>query len=67
LLTTTIGGRISVFVLLPFEDQDVNVEVIRDGRTQTGFSFEETTVKSRTIVSWHWQNDPVLTLAYRYL
>ncbi len=67
LLTTTVGGRVSAFVWLPFEDEDVRIEVLKDGRTQTGFDFQENSVRQRKVVSWYWRNDPVLTVAYRYL
>lgn len=67
LMTTTVGGRVSVYVLLPFEDPDVSVTVLEDdSRTERGFSYERTQVKQREIVSWFWQNDPLLRLAYRY-
>jgi hypothetical protein len=68
LLTVNTRGRVSVYALMPFEDEDVHVEVSTDSaNTETGYSFELGRIKQRQIVSWFWQNDPVLRLGYRYI
>lgn len=59
-----IGGRISLFVILPWEDQDIKVQI--DERTE-GFELEHSRLKMRQWVGWHWQNDPLLRVVYRYL
>lgn len=67
LLTVTTGGRISVYVLLPFQDADATVTVLEDAaHTELGFTYKRTQVEQRQIVSWYWQNDPILRLGYRY-
>ena len=67
LLTTPTGGRVSVFVLMPFKDGDVQPTVLGDDpRTERNYGYTLTPVQQRDVVSWFWQNDPVLRLAYRY-
>lgn len=67
LLTTPAGGRVSVYVLMPFKDGDIQPTVLEtDPRTEQGYGFKCTPVQQRDVVSWFWQNDPVLRLAYRY-
>ncbi len=57
------GGRVSLVVLLPFEDDDVRLTVER--RTE-GFEVEQGWLKKRQWISWHWRNDPLLEVLYRY-
>lgn len=63
--TIPTGGRISVVVLLPWEDEDVKPQVVVE-RTEAGFEFEQGRIKLRQLVAWHWKNDPLLRLTYRY-
>jgi len=65
LLTVSTRGRVSVYTLLPYEDEDVRIAVVPE-LTEQGFSYELARVKQRQIVSWFWQNDPILRLGYRY-
>lgn len=68
LLVTTTGGRVSVVVLMPFEDEDTRVEIVKDGRTELGFDYkDDVVIRTRKVASWFWRNDPVLRLAYRYV
>jgi hypothetical protein len=57
------GGRVSLTVLLPFEDDDVRLHVER--RTE-GFGVEQGWLKKRQWIAWFWQNDPLLEVQYRY-
>ncbi len=67
MLTTTLGGRVSVYLLLPYQDSDVMPQVLEDDpRTERRFGYARTQVQQREVISWFWQNDPVLRLAYRY-
>lgn len=69
LLTTTLGGRVSVYVLMPVKDSDVRPTVLAtDPRTVRDYGFTVTTTPDlqRDVAWWYWQNDPVLKLAYRY-
>jgi hypothetical protein len=59
-----IGGRVSLFVIFPWEDEDVRIEVLE--KTE-GFEVESGRLKVRQWVGWHWRNDPVLRVVYRYL
>lgn len=59
-----VGGRISVIVIFPWEDQDVRTEIVE--KTE-GFEVELGRVKMRPWVGWHWQNDPLLRVVYRYV
>lgn len=63
LASLVVGGRVSVLVFMPFEDDDVRVSVER--RTE-GFGVEHGWVKQRQWIGWQWQNDPLLELQYRY-
>jgi hypothetical protein len=65
LFTVLTRGRVSAYVLLPFEDEDVRISVVPE-LTEQGFGYELTRVKQRQIASWFWQNDPILRLGYRY-
>lgn len=67
LLTVATRGRVSVYALLPFEDEDVRVEVLPAPYTEMGFGYEITKIKNRQIASWFWQNDPIFKLGYRYV
>jgi hypothetical protein len=59
-----IGGRVSLFVVLPWEDEDVRIEILE--KTE-GFEVEAGRLKVRQWVGWHWRNDPVLKVVYRYV
>lgn len=61
--TLPAGGRVSLAVLLPWEDEDVRPVVME--KTE-GFEVEQGRVKMRPWVSWHWRNDPVFRLVYQY-
>jgi hypothetical protein len=65
LFTVTVRGRVSVYVLLPFEDDDVRIAPVPE-LTEQSYGYELTTIKQRKVVSWYWQNDPILKLGYRY-
>lgn len=65
LFTVVTRGRVSAYVLLPHEDEDVRITVMPE-LTEQGFSYELSRVKQRQIASWFWQNDPILKLGYRY-
>jgi hypothetical protein len=65
LLTVSTRGRVSVYTLLPYEDEDVRIAVLPE-LTEQAFSYELARVKQRQIASWFWQNDPILRLGYRY-
>ncbi len=57
----------SVYVLMPFKDGDVQPTVLGDDpRTERNYGYTLTPVLQRDVVAWFWQNDPVLRLAYRY-
>jgi hypothetical protein len=58
-----IGGRVSLTVLLPFEDEDIRVVIER--RTE-GYGLEQGWLKRRQWIAWSWQNDPLLEVEYRY-
>ncbi len=58
-----VGGRVSVVGLLPWEDEDVRPAVVS---VTQGFELEQARIKQRQVVSWHWRNDPVFELRYRY-
>ncbi|HWM62579.1 MAG TPA: hypothetical protein VNP96_01160 [Solirubrobacterales bacterium] len=65
--TLAAGGRVSVVALLPWEDDDVKPQILTgDGETTQGFEFEQGRIKQRLWVAWHWKNDPVFRLAWRY-
>jgi hypothetical protein len=61
--TLATGGRVSIVVLLPWEDEDVRVAILE--RTD-GFEVEQGQVKARKWIAWHWKNDPVFRLVYQY-
>jgi hypothetical protein len=63
--TIPTGGRISVVVLLPWEDEDVKPSVVVEESTRD-FEFEQGRIKMRQLAAWHWRNDPLLRLVYRY-
>jgi hypothetical protein len=61
------GGRVSVVALLPWEDEDVKPEIVEgEGGTTPQFEYEKGPIKKRQWVAWHWPNDPVFRLAWRY-
>jgi hypothetical protein len=61
------GGRVSIVGVLPWADEDVKPELLTGkGETTPGFEFESGQIKQRTWVAWHWRNDPVFRLAWRY-
>lgn len=62
--TLATGGRVSLVVLLPWQDEDVRTEILE--RTE-GFEVEQGQIKARPWVAWHWRNDPIFRLVYRYL
>ena len=65
--TLATGGRVSVVALLPWEDEDVKPQLLTgEGETTSGFEFETARIKQRAWAAWHWQNDPVFRLAWRY-
>lgn len=65
--TLATGGRVSVVALLPWEDEDVKPQILTgEGQTTEGFEFEQNRVKQRPWVAWHWRNDPIFRLAWRY-
>lgn len=57
------GGRISVTVLLPFEDEDVKPQIEDFTRE---FEPEQGRIKGRQYLAWFWRYDPVFRLIYRY-
>lgn len=57
------GGRVSVTVLLPFEDEDVR-PLIEDFTRE--FEAEQGRIKGRQYLAWFWRYDPVFRLIYRY-
>lgn len=61
--TLSTGGRVSLAVLLPWQDEDIRTEILE--RTE-GFEVEQGQVKARPWVAWHWRNDPLFRLVYRY-
>lgn len=63
--TLVTGGRVSVVVVMPWEDDDVRVTIDASAST-TGFEFEQGQVKLRKWAAWHWRNDPILQLVYAY-
>lgn len=63
--TLVTGGRVSVVVLMPWEDDDVHVTIDAVAST-TAFEFEQGQVKLRKWAAWHWRNDPILRLVYQY-
>ena len=65
LFTVLTRGRVSAYVLLPFEDEDVRITVVPE-LTEQGFGYELSRVKQRQVASWFWQNDPILKVGYRY-
>lgn len=65
--TLATGGRVSVVALLPWEDDDVKPQVlVGEGETTQAFEFEQGRIKQRPWVAWHWPNDPVFRLAWKY-
>lgn len=58
-----VGGRVSVVGLLPWEDEDIRPAVVS---VTAGYELEQARIKQRQVVSWHWRNDPVFELRYRY-
>ncbi len=56
-------GRVSLTMLLPWEDEDIRVQVLE--RTE-GFEVEQGQVKARKWLAWHWRYDPVFRLVYCY-
>ncbi|MEX0832946.1 MAG: hypothetical protein WD276_03595 [Actinomycetota bacterium] len=65
--TLLTGGRVSVVAVLPWEDEDIHTEVLKGtGETTLEYDFIEGAMGSRKWVAWHWRNDPLLRLAYRY-
>lgn len=65
LLTLGARGRVSVYVLLPHEDEDVR-PVVDPGRTEQGYGYQLGRIRDRQVASWMWQNDPVLKLGWSY-
>jgi len=63
--TLVTGGRVSVVVLMPWEDDDVRVSIDAAAST-TGFEFEQGGIKQRKWAAWHWRNDPIFRLVYTY-
>ncbi len=57
------GGRVSVTVLLPFEDEDVRPQIEDYSRE---FEAEQGRIKGRQYLAWFWRYDPVFRLIYRY-
>lgn len=55
-------GRVSVIVLLAWEDEDVRVAVVE--RTE-GYKVEQGQVNRRKWVAWHCKNDPPFRLVYQ--
>jgi hypothetical protein len=65
--TLVTRGRVSIAALLPWEDEDTKPQLLTgEGETTPGFEFESGRIKQRTWTAWHWQNDPVFRLAWRY-
>lgn len=65
--TLATGGRVSVVALLPWEDEDVKPEILTgEGETTQKFEFEKGSIKKRPWAAWHWKNDPVFRLVWRY-
>lgn len=65
--TLATGGRVSVVALLPWEDEDVKPQLLTgEGETSSGFEFETARIKQRTCAAWHWKNDPVFRLVWKY-
>jgi hypothetical protein len=61
------GGRVSIVALFPWEDEDVKPQILTgEAETTLGFEFESGRIKQRQWVAWHWRNDPVFRLAWRY-
>lgn len=63
LATLAPGGRVSVIVVLPWEDADVHPVLV--DKTQ-GFDLQEGNIKFRKWVAWQWMYDPVFRVLYRY-
>jgi hypothetical protein len=57
------GGRMSLMVLLPWEDDDVRPQIVDFTRE---FEAEQGRIKQRQWVAWSWRYDPVFRLVYRY-
>lgn len=65
--TLAVGGRVSVVVLLPWEDEDIRPQILAGaGETTAEFEFEQGRIKQRPWVAWHWKNDPLFRLVYQY-
>lgn len=62
--TLATGGRVSLVMLLPWQDDDIRPQILE--RTE-GFEVEQGQIKARPWVAWHWRNDPIFRLVYRYL
>lgn len=58
------GGRVSVVVIMPFEDEDIRVEITE---ATTDFEHERGMIKTREWAAWHWKFDPIFRLTYRYV
>lgn len=54
--TLATWGQVSLMVLLPWEDEDIRVQVLE---CSEGVAVEQGQVKECKWVAWHWQNDPV--------
>ena len=63
--TLVTGGRVSIVVLMPWEDDDVRVTVDAAAST-AAYEFEQGQIKQRKWAAWHWRNDPVFRLVYQY-
>lgn len=61
--TLAPGGRVSLAVILPWEDDDIRVQVLE--RTE-GFEVEQGQIKARKWLGWHWRYDPIFRLVYQY-
>jgi hypothetical protein len=61
--TLATGGRVSLVVLLPWQDEDIRPVVVE--KTEN-YEVEQGQVKLRPWIAWHWRNDPVFRLVYQY-
>lgn len=61
--TLAAGGRLSLLVVLPWEDDDVRPQIIDYTRE---FEAEQGRIKQRQYVAWFWRYDPIFRLVYRY-
>lgn len=61
--TLAPGGRLSLVVLLPWEDEDTHPQIVDFTRE---FEAEQGRIKQRQWLAWSWRYDPILRLVYRY-